>query len=467
MRKLDQCETTGEREAKEAELGCRYTVLLQLPYFDPVRMAVIDPMHNLFLGTARRMMKIWKEAKLVSDKELEEMQTMINKFEVPSNVGRIPHKIGSKFGGLTADQLRAWTTVFSVYLLNDILPKEDLECWRHFVLAAQLLCSKSLKITDVKIIDKYLLQFCQGVEKLYTKKVITPNMHLHCHLAECVYDFGPIYSFWCFSFERYNGLLGSYTSNKKDVEIQIMNHFVSHSELEDMSMNETDVFSDLFQQLNKVHSDRGSLVTAGAHGDLFRYSRMAGINFPLASDWSDIGCFSFDCPSKGLLSNTDLYNLTQMYNSLYPLKNYVVLQSVKFVKHVRMFGNVYGTPSSRSHRSAFICAFWSDTDGNINDNYLPSELRPAQIKRILIHNILFNDDTVKQHIILHLGWFLPCSNDIKITFGKPIEVWNINFEDPSPSSFMPVQRVQSKFVFVKEEIDGRQSMVVAPLAHWN
>ena len=48
-----------ERNKLESEFGCRYTVLLQLPYFDPTRMLIIDPMHNLFLGTAKRMKSIW------------------------------------------------------------------------------------------------------------------------------------------------------------------------------------------------------------------------------------------------------------------------------------------------------------------------------------------------------------------------------------------------------------------------
>ena len=34
--------------------------------------------------------------------------------------------------------------------------------------------------------------------------VVTPNMHLHCHLKSCVLDYEPLHGFWCFSFERYN-----------------------------------------------------------------------------------------------------------------------------------------------------------------------------------------------------------------------------------------------------------------------
>ena len=47
-------------------------------------------------------------------------------------------------------------------------------------------------------------------------------MHVHCHLAECLHDFGPAHTFWLFAFERYNDMLGSIPSNQKGIETQIM-----------------------------------------------------------------------------------------------------------------------------------------------------------------------------------------------------------------------------------------------------
>ena len=41
--------------------GAKYSVLLQLPYYDAVRFVIIDPMHNLFLGLAKSTLKVWKE----------------------------------------------------------------------------------------------------------------------------------------------------------------------------------------------------------------------------------------------------------------------------------------------------------------------------------------------------------------------------------------------------------------------
>ena len=40
-------------------------------------------------------------------------------------------------------------------------------------------------------------------------------MYLHFQLYDCILDYGPIYSFWCFAFERYNGMLGSYPTNSQ------------------------------------------------------------------------------------------------------------------------------------------------------------------------------------------------------------------------------------------------------------
>ena len=48
------------RENKQSKYGTRYTELMKLEYFDCIRFTIIDQMHNLFLGTAKHMMKnVW------------------------------------------------------------------------------------------------------------------------------------------------------------------------------------------------------------------------------------------------------------------------------------------------------------------------------------------------------------------------------------------------------------------------
>ena len=45
--------TKTGRKAAESELGVWYSVLLALPYFDPIKFVAIDAMQNLFLGTRK------------------------------------------------------------------------------------------------------------------------------------------------------------------------------------------------------------------------------------------------------------------------------------------------------------------------------------------------------------------------------------------------------------------------------
>lgn len=42
--------TPAAKAAHFKEYGARWFEFARLPYFDPVRMTVIDPMHNILLG---------------------------------------------------------------------------------------------------------------------------------------------------------------------------------------------------------------------------------------------------------------------------------------------------------------------------------------------------------------------------------------------------------------------------------
>ena len=128
--------TQSERNSLESSSGCRYSVLVCLPYFDSPRMLVVDPMHNLFLGSAKHYMKgIFINRGILSDENFKYFQTCINSFHVPADIGRIPHKISKSFASFTADQWKNWTIYFSMIVLRDIVSSDILECWCHFVLA--------------------------------------------------------------------------------------------------------------------------------------------------------------------------------------------------------------------------------------------------------------------------------------------------------------------------------------------
>ena len=76
--------------------------------------------------------------------------------------------------------------------------------------------------TDILKADLLFVKFGERFEQLHGRKAVTPNIHLHCHLKECVTDCGPVHAFWCFSFERFNRILGALQVNGRSVEVQLM-----------------------------------------------------------------------------------------------------------------------------------------------------------------------------------------------------------------------------------------------------
>lgn len=88
------------------------------PYFDPVRMTIIKPMHNLFLGSAKHILKnVWLKRGLINDSDLNVVQKCVDSMNVPPYIGRIPHKIGSFVSGFTADQFKNWINFFSIIIM--------------------------------------------------------------------------------------------------------------------------------------------------------------------------------------------------------------------------------------------------------------------------------------------------------------------------------------------------------------
>ena len=125
-----KCRNKTQREKRESEVGCRYSVLLDLPYFDPIRMLIIDPMHNMYLGTAKTIFhKVWMVHLVNNKTALAEVNHRIASLTVPTAVrfARIPSPIDYS---LTAEQWMIWVNYYSVYCMHGILSDEEIECWR-------------------------------------------------------------------------------------------------------------------------------------------------------------------------------------------------------------------------------------------------------------------------------------------------------------------------------------------------
>src|SRR5687768_10877316 len=90
----------------------------------------------------------------------------------------------------------------------DLLSRSDWEILGNFVKACLLLVYRIINNDMITEAHKHLLKIVMLVEENYGQEKIIPNLHLCLHIKECYQDYRLLYSFWCFSFERMNGILG-------------------------------------------------------------------------------------------------------------------------------------------------------------------------------------------------------------------------------------------------------------------
>lgn len=159
--------TLSKHHDIERQYGVRFTELLRLPYFNTVRFTVVDPMHNVSLGTSKLMITLWKSSGMLSETHFDAIQSSVDKFITPADIGRIPHKISSLFSLFTADQWKNWTLIYSTIVLKPVIPNEHYQCWCLFVEACHLLCSKAISHSGVTCLDSLFFVFVKFSASLW------------------------------------------------------------------------------------------------------------------------------------------------------------------------------------------------------------------------------------------------------------------------------------------------------------
>jgi hypothetical protein len=467
------CDTATAQGKLESKLGLRYSPLLQLNYFDPIRMTIIDPMHNLFLGTAKRVIKVWLDLGVLNHNIFCQIQDKVDAIKSPTTIGRLPSKIASNFGGFTAEQWMLWTNVYSIYALTNVIDKVHVEIWRCFVLASRLLCMKTITKTEIKMADLHLMKFCDLFQKKYGNHSITPNMHLHGHLDQCLLDFGPVYSFWLFSFERYNGHIAAFPTNKRSVEVQFARRFLRDGLI--YSLEPPVQFREEMLPCSLLATDQSVTVISEETIQLL-FDMSSQLNLPNKipiDQWTNISMYTMNHSSisNSRLTPDEQSRLKMMYAALYPAlhspaANCLITVPVEYSKCSRVLlgCDVFGSAYSRHHRSAYVMASWNDSGAivkTISDDVI---YKPGIITKIFKH-VLRVDNKPHLHLIAQISWYQPCPDrpPSPNPCGAPVEIWSDGlYEISCASEFMPLQRVRCKFVESRDVCNNKRVKYVCP-----
>lgn len=430
--------TLSHQKSIEREHGVKYSLLNELPYYDTVRFLAIDPMHLLFLGIAKHTMKTWLNLGIINDSHFNSIQKRINLLTTPSTLGRIPLKVGSGFAKLTADQWKNWICVFSSYSLFGILPTIHWHCWWLFVQACNLICKKKLSLSECTQAQHFIVEFCREFENLYGKENLVINMHLVCHLKECILDYGPIHGFWCFGFERFNGILGSFPNNHQNVSITMMKKFEDY--LQTSLFNIHAELNPILSELSTTNDITGSLFES-THEDFENKELLKPLReYILPSDYSK--------------------HLASMYNNMY---TDVTVVSTMCIRSAKLFykGHILSSALSRS-RSGTCVAAYLQSDSNSN-----SRPHMGIVKFYFKHTIEVDITGHLSQVIAVIDWLKVHSD--RDLLQPPLEVWETEFMPLGPYSFIPVNKILYPVGFALDKLNtsiGNETVyVTVPITH--
>ena len=204
------------------------------------------------------------------------------------------------------------------------------------------------------------------------------------HLADCVLDYGPVYSFWLFSFERYNGILGKYPTNNKSVELQMMRKFTRDQDLDDLQFP-PEYQEQMERIISKVRSDSETNVFTDC-AKLLNIFKLSDGDIDVTDElWHKVDCHSLYSPHViCCLDDDDLY-VTQVYRLFFPaVFDTVIPRSYDKYASLECAGERFGSQFSRINRCSCILAKWAARfDGEVDIQ--SKDLRPGIIQFFLKH----------------------------------------------------------------------------------
>ena len=497
-----QCNSKNSRDNHFKKHGVRWSELLRLPYMDPIRFAAVDPMHCLFLGVAKWIIKsIFVNQGKLSMEQLRVAQIRMDHVELPSDIGRIPPKIAignDGFSNLTADQWKTFIMIYSTNILWDMLDNSDRKILGHFVRACNLLAARFITEDDLKEAQERLKDMAHLIENTYGPEFITSNIHLALHIPDCCRDYGPIYSYWLFPFERLNGYigkvltlhrfllnfligvyflfflyLGSYPNSNRQIEPELMKIVLKNTLVDyHLTCKWTSGLLDKSLCLLMARKTVGSLALTEEREELQHFLSMR----------HNISTFSKIYGTEKLpgqmlkpsyfkvIMPLELRNfLCEWYSILYEKEQGEILGFMDLIvnQHARLQigAEIFGSMiSSLQERNATIFAKWKAANDESIDAY------PGEVQYYFEHTLRFPEGP-KTHLLAYVKWYKCApSSDIRFkhNFMRPdisnTELWKTEYYEEGCDSLLPVHRILCRATKFKYVTIGKQNYLsIIPL----
>ena len=327
---------------------------------------------------------------------------------------------------------------------------------------ATSILTRVVRHADILTADSLLLMFCKSVEHLCGPEYCTANMHLHLHLIDTVLDFGPLYSTLCFSFERYNGMLGSLPTNKKTIEVQFMRRFIKGQHIHSLLIKFND--KELIDLLPKSNISNASSIKSDY--DLLHLLELSHGSLDQALSYKDNGYTEFiGSGAECVFNAVEMEDLKHLYEQLNHSTVEYMSPFYKYYGSVSYCGDTLeSTLNSKSSKSSLvIAAYWPTFGSNVNHNL--SERSIGQVKYYIHHSVtLKNQSSISESVTFTLAYvqWMEYHHQNSL-YGISATVCGDSTKEPSMCSFLPVLRILAKCAVCHTKINDENFFLACPI----
>jgi len=257
--------------------------LYNLKHFSIFNGLVVDYMHNILLGCA----KAFTELILDSSNKKKWIGVSENNVGVQTVVKTIDKRIESIQSSSAvhrelrvlsshslwkASEWRLWLLFYFAPCLKGLLKDKYIIHLGYLSKATHILLQRS--VTEEQVQEAHHLLMCYTFfhEKYFGARSMVYNIHLLSHIAQCVFNFGPLWGYSSFIYESKNRYLLQLCKNPNSIALEISRKFLTFQSLPGLSLilncsEKVIDFSDKilnYKKVTKCHrSDNESCVLLG------------------------------------------------------------------------------------------------------------------------------------------------------------------------------------------------------------
>ncbi|OAD66786.1 hypothetical protein PHYBLDRAFT_174810 [Phycomyces blakesleeanus NRRL 1555(-)] len=395
------------------------------------RFCIFDKFgNNSMCSTANRMIEKWVADGLIDNKKLVAMLKIVENMTLPPDYTMLRSKISKGFPFMKADECKLW-------------------------------CLPNVSKDDVQSAHIALEKFGKGCERLYSKDLLSPNMHLHLHLCDTIKDFGPVYEYWLFSFERYNSILKNINTNRRSgFEMTYMKTFIEDTRKGDFVRNFLKTsgpfnFSGIFDKLVTGYSPADSTTSTALYNWFSLPDFLDAAKNPNLSI-----CGNKPLPPSVLPLQKKAYEMMprQEYDCLVGYYQAIyndptissckdMIQDTAFVndwietlKSVNLLGQTFKESRGTNGRGSYIQAMFIEGRNGAKYTYV------REIQYLFVHSFSplvstphHRTPQSSQHIFAYVKWYKASKETSRKIAG--IEIWDVAFSLPDFQSILPVHRI--------------------------